>query len=169
MSTNEVTPTSSRKDDHIHINLDQDVSSSLTTGLEHFHFVHQALPELDLDRVDLSQTLFHRHLQAPILISSMTGGTEEAARINRVLATVAQATGVAMGLGSQRAALETPELAPTFQVRRYAPDILLFANLGAVQLNYAYTVDHCKQAVDMVEADGLILHLNALQEAIQPE
>lgn len=166
---NEVAPISSRKSDHIHINLDKDVSSTLSTGLEHFHFIHQALPELNLDQVDLTQTLFHRHLKAPILISSMTGGTEEAARINRILSTAAQASGVAMGLGSQRAALEQPDLAATYQVRRYAPDILLFANLGAVQLNYAYTVDHCKRVVDMVEADALILHLNALQEAIQPE
>ena len=165
----EVSPTSSRKDDHIHVNLEQDVSSSLTTGLQRFHFIHQALPERDLEQVDLSQTLFNRQVQAPILISSMTGGSEEAARINQVLAAAAQATGLAMGLGSQRAAIETLELAPTFQVRRYAPDILLFANLGAIQLNYGYTLEHCQRAVDMIEADALILHLNALQEAIQPE
>ncbi len=165
---NEVSSISSRKSDHIQINLENDVRSTLTTGLEHFHFIHQALPELNLDEIDMNQTLFQRRVQAPILISSMTGGTSEAARINQVLARAAQATGVAMGLGSQRAALEQPDLAPTFQIRRYAPDILLFANLGAVQLNYSYTVDHCKRAVDMVEADALILHLNPLQEAVQP-
>lgn len=160
---------SARKSDHLRINLEKDVRSSLTTGLEQYHFIHQALPELNLEEIDLSQTIFGRVLQAPILISSMTGGTLEAARINRTLALAAQEAGVAMGLGSQRAGIEHPELASTFQVRNYAPDILLFANIGAVQLNYAYTVEHCKAAVEMVEADGLYLHLNPLQEALQPE
>lgn len=159
----------SRKSDHIRINLEEDVRSSLTTGLERYRFVHQALPELSCSQIDLSQRLFGKTLKAPILISSMTGGTEQAAQINRTLAMAAQHTGVAMGLGSQRVGIETPELADTFRVRKYAPDILLFANLGAVQLNYSYTVEHCQQAVDMIEADGLILHLNPLQEALQPE
>lgn len=160
---------SSRKSDHIRINLEEDVRSSLTTGLENYRFIHQALPEIDLDQVDLKQVLFNKTPLAPILISSMTGGTEEAGRINRILAEAAQETKVAMGVGSQRAALEDEHSAETFRVRRFAPDILLLANLGAVQLNYGYTVDHCKRAVDMIEADALILHLNALQEAVQPE
>lgn len=164
-----VTPISSRKADHIRINLEEDVRSGLTTGLERYRFIHQALPELDLNMVDLGQSLFGRRLKAPILISSMTGGTDEATRINRTLAEAAQAVGVAMGLGSQRAALEHPELAASFQVRAYAPDVLLFANLGAVQLNYHYTVEHCQKAVDMLAADALILHLNPLQEAVQFE
>lgn len=160
---------SSRKLDHIRINLEEDVRSSITTGLERYRFVHQALPELNLEAIDLKQQIFGKLLNAPILISSMTGGTEQAALINRTLAEAAQEARVAMGLGSQRAGIEHPELAVTFQVRRYAPDILLFANLGAVQLNYQYTLEHCKIAVDMVEADALILHLNPLQEALQPE
>jgi isopentenyl-diphosphate delta-isomerase len=160
---------SSRKSDHIRINLEKDVQSGLTTGLERYRFIHMALPELDLEAVDLSQTLFGRHLRAPILISSMTGGTEEAGAINRTLAEAAQVTGIAMGLGSQRAAIEHEELAATFQVRVMAPDALLFANLGAIQLNYRYGVDECRRAVEMIEADALILHLNALQEAVQPE
>lgn len=164
-----VTGIGSRKADHIRINLEEDVRSGLTTGLERFRFIHRALPELDLDSIDLSQSLFDRTLQAPLLISSMTGGTDQAAEINRRLAEAAQHTRIAMGLGSQRAAIEHPELQATFQVRRYAPDILLFANLGAVQLNYSYGLDQCRQAVEMVEADALILHLNALQEAVQPE
>ncbi|MBI5932215.1 MAG: type 2 isopentenyl-diphosphate Delta-isomerase [Chloroflexi bacterium] len=156
-----------RKADHIKINLEQDVRSALTTGLEDFCFVHEALPELDLNRLDASLRLFSRRLAAPILVSSMTGGTEEAETINLRLAEAAQEVGVAMGVGSQRAALEHPEQAATFQVRRVAPDILLFANLGAVQLNYGYTLDHCRRAVDMIQADALILHLNPLQEAVQ--
>lgn len=160
---------SSRKSDHIRINLDEDVRSGLTTGLERYRFVHRALPEIDLETVDLAFPLFKRGLRAPILISSMTGGTEEAQRLNRTLAEAAQATGIAMGLGSQRAAIEHPDLAETFRIRQFAPDILLFANLGAVQLNYGYGIDECRRAVDMLEADALILHLNAVQEAVQPE
>lgn len=164
-----VTPIGARKADHIRINLEEDVRSGLTTGLERFQFIHQALPELDLDAVDLGVELFGRHLQAPLLISSMTGGTDQAGAINRTLAEAAQACGIAMGVGSQRAALEQPELAASFQVRRQAPDILLLANLGAIQLNYGYGVEHCRQAVEMIAADALILHFNALQEAVQPE
>ncbi|MBP1694772.1 MAG: fni, partial [Chloroflexi bacterium] len=158
-----------RKSDHIRINLEEDVRSGVTTGLEGYRFVHRALPDLNLNEVKLSQRLFGKNLLAPILISSMTGGNEEAAAINRLLAEAAQATGIAMGLGSQRAAIEQPDLAPTFQVRQVAPDILLFANLGAVQLNYDYGIAECQRAVDMIQADALILHLNALQEAVQPE
>lgn len=164
-----VTPLTSRKADHIRINLEEDVRSGLTNGLERYRFPHRALPELNLEEIELGQELFGRRVRAPLLISSMTGGTPEAAALNRTLAEAAQITGIAMGVGSQRAALEHPELAATYQVRRQAPDILLFANLGAVQLNYGYDVEHCQRAVEMIEADALILHLNALQEAVQPE
>ncbi|MFT3894772.1 MAG: type 2 isopentenyl-diphosphate Delta-isomerase [Anaerolineales bacterium] len=163
-----VAPIDQRKSDHIKINLEQDVRSALTTGLENYHFTHEALPELDLNRIDPSLSLFGKRLAAPILISSMTGGTEEAGEINQRLAEAAQEVGVAMGVGSQRAALEHPEQIPTFSItRKVAPDILLFANLGAVQLNYGYGIDHCRRAVDMIQADALILHLNPLQEAVQ--
>jgi isopentenyl-diphosphate delta-isomerase len=165
----EVTGTTARKADHIRINLEEDVRSGLTTGLERYRFVHQALPELDLAEVDSRVAWFGKTLRSPLLISSMTGGTETARAINQTLAEAAQATGIAMGLGSQRAALEDPSLVPTFQVRAVAPDVLLLANLGAVQLNYGYGVDQCRRAVDMIEADALILHFNALQEAVQPE
>lgn len=160
---------SSRKADHIEINLDQDVSSGLTNGLENYSFLHNALPEISLDSVDLTQNLFGKLLLSPILISSMTGGTKKGALVNRNLALAAQEVGAAMGLGSQRVALEHPETIATFQIRKYAPDILLFANLGAVQLNYGYGIEHCQRAVEMIEADALILHLNPLQEALQPE
>jgi isopentenyl-diphosphate delta-isomerase len=161
--------TVARKADHIRINLEEDVRSGLTSGLERYRFVHQALPELNLAEVDLRVTLFGKPLQVPLLISSMTGGTQQARDLNRTLAAAAQSAGIAMGLGSQRAAIENPDLAPTFQVRDVAPDVLLFANLGAVQFNYGYGIDQCRRAVDMLEADALILHLNALQEAVQPE
>ena len=163
-----VAPIDQRKADHIKINLEKDVPSALTTGLENYHFTHAALPELDLNRIDTTLSLFGKQLAAPILISSMTGGTEEAGEINQRLAEAAQEVGIAMGVGSQRAALEHPEQTPTFSItRKVAPDILLFANLGAVQLNYGYTIDHCRRAVDMIGADALILHFNPLQEAVQ--
>jgi len=162
-----VAPIDQRKADHIKINLEQDVRSALTTGLENYHFIHEALPELDLNRLDTTVNLFGKRLAAPILISSMTGGTAEAETINLRLAEAAQEMKIAMGVGSQRAAIEHPEQAKTFQVRRVARDILLFANLGAVQLNYGYGIDQCRRAVDMIQADALILHLNPLQEAVQ--
>ncbi|HKZ69899.1 MAG TPA: type 2 isopentenyl-diphosphate Delta-isomerase [Anaerolineales bacterium] len=169
----EVTPeprTVSRKDDHIRINLEKDVQfRGLTTGLERYRFRHTALPELDLADVSIATRLFNKPLAAPILISSMTGGTDRANEINRTLAQAAQAANVAMGLGSMRAALERPDTAHTFQVRGLAPDILLFANLGAVQFNYGYTADHCRRVVDLAQADALVLHFNAVQEAVQPE
>ncbi|MBI5566242.1 MAG: type 2 isopentenyl-diphosphate Delta-isomerase [Chloroflexi bacterium] len=159
-----------RKADHIRINLDEDVGfDRLTVGFEQYRFIHQALPELDLKAVSLATRLFHKSLQAPVLISSMTGGTGQARQINLNLAQAAQHYGVAMGLGSQRAGIQHPEVADTFKVRSVAPDILLFANLGAVQFNYGYDVEHCYEAVQMIEADALILHLNPLQEAVQPE
>lgn len=164
-----VTQTSSRKSDHIRINLEENVSSGLTTGLESYRFIHQALPEINLEDVSLELDLFGKRLKAPVLISSMTGGTSQAGVLNHRLAEAAQECGIAMGLGSQRAAIEQPDLAETYRVRDIAPDVLLFANLGAVQLNYSYGVDECRRAIEMIEADALILHLNALQEAVQPE
>ncbi len=159
-----------RKADHIRINLDEDVGfEHLSVGFERYRFVHQALPEIDLAEVDLSTVFLGKALKAPLLISCMTGGTEQARLINRNLAAAAQQFGVAMGLGSQRAGLIHPEKADTFKVRDVAPDILLLANLGAVQFNYGYGIDECRRAVDMIEADALVLHLNPLQEAVQPE
>lgn len=163
------TQISKRKSDHIQINLDRDVQSALTTGLEDYRLIHQALPELSINDVDPSQSLFGKRLAVPVLVSSMTGGTDHGRRINRNLAAAAQEVGAAMGVGSQRAAIQDPGLAKTFQVRKFAPDILLFANLGAVQLNHGFGIEECRKAVDMIEADGLILHLNPLQEALQPE
>jgi len=163
-----VAPIDQRKADHIKINLEQDVRSALTSGLERYRFIHEALPELDLEAVDLTLDLFGKKLNAPILVSSMTGGTEEARTINQRLAEAAREAGVAMGVGSQRAALEDPSLAGTFSItRKVAPEILLFANLGAVQLNNGYGLDECRRAVEMIQADALILHLNPLQEAVQ--
>jgi len=162
--------TESRKVDHIKINLEKDVQfPHLTTGLEKYRFMHQALPELDLDEIDTTQTLFNKTLNAPVLISSMTGGAAMAQQLNENLAIIAQEHGFAMGVGSQRAAIEDATLAESFRIRQFAPDALLFANIGAVQLNYGYGAAECREAIDMIEADALILHFNVLQEAVQPE
>jgi len=159
-----------RKSDHIRINLQEDVDfRHISTGFEQYRFVHCALPDFSLEDVDTSTILLGKRLEVPLLISSMTGGTPEAGVINERLAEAAQAAGIGMGLGSQRAAIENPALADTYRVRHTAPDILLMANLGAVQLNYGYGPDECRRAVEMVEADALILHLNPLQEVLQPE
>jgi len=139
-----------------------------TTGLERYRFVHHALPEMSLEEVDTSTSFLGRRLRAPLLISAMTGGVALAGEINRRLAWAAQELGLAMCLGSQRAAVEDPSLLETYQVRQVAPDILLFANLGAVQLNYGYGIKECLWAVESVGADALVLHLNPLQEALQP-
>ena len=165
-----LTKTQKRKKEHLEICLDtESVTSASGTGLSRYRFVHNALPELDIDKIDLSTTFLGKRLQAPILISSMTGGFDLARKVNRNLAAAAQSLGLAMGVGSQRVAVEEPSAAGSFEVRDVAPDILLFGNLGAVQLNYGYTVEHCRRAVSMIGADALILHLNVLQEAVQPE
>ncbi|HJX38605.1 MAG TPA: type 2 isopentenyl-diphosphate Delta-isomerase [Anaerolineae bacterium] len=156
-----------RKLDHLRICLDKSPQSTLTTGFERYRFVHQALPEVDLEAVDLSCQLLGKSLRAPLIISCMTGGTAEAEHVNLSLAEAAQQLGLAMGVGSQRAALEDSSLAYTYQVRKVAPDILLLANLGAVQLNYGYGAEDCQRAVEMIHADALVLHLNPLQECLQ--
>lgn len=164
-----VTDVSSRKTDHIRINLDENVTSGIKTGLEKLRFTHQALPEINLEDIETSQQLFGKQVRFPLLISSMTGGSANAKPINQILAAAAQEFGLVMGLGSMRAAIEKPDTVDTYQVRKFAPDILLFANLGAVQLNYEYGVEHCKRVVDLAQADALVFHLNPLQEALQPE
>ncbi|WP_412768534.1 type 2 isopentenyl-diphosphate Delta-isomerase [Leptolyngbya sp. KIOST-1] len=157
-----------RKADHLRICLEGPVQcTQVTTGLEHYRFTHCCLPELDWQDIDISTTFLGHRLGAPLLISSMTGGTDAAHQINRRLAIAAQRYGLAMGVGSQRVGVENPALMETFAVRSLAPDILLLANLGAVQLNYGYGLDQCRRVVDQLEANALILHLNPLQEAVQ--
>lgn len=158
-----------RKKDHIEINIKENVQSGLKTGFERIQFVHEALPELDYKNIDITTTFLDKKLQAPLLISSMTGGTSRAKEINYRLAKVAQQKGIAMGLGSMRVLLKEPDMLKTFSVRHIAPDIFLLANLGAVQLNYGVTPKECQQLVDAVQANALILHLNVLQELAQPE
>lgn len=162
--------TEGRKLDHVRIVLGEDVSAKgVVTGFAAYRLPHTALPELDLAEIDTRTTFLGKAVSAPLLISSMTGGAQATAPINTALAEAAQHLGLAMGVGSQRAAVVDQRLAETYQVRRVAPSIPLLANLGAVQLNYGFGIDHCRRAIEMIEADALILHLNPLQEAVQPE
>jgi isopentenyl-diphosphate Delta-isomerase len=160
--------TRDRKAEHIELALDPR-SQLRPSAFDAWRLEHQALPEIDLADVDCATTFLGRELAMPLLVSCMTGGTPQAAQINRNLALGAEAAGVALGVGSQRKAIEDPSLAATFRVREVAPSVPLLANLGAVQLNYGFGVAECRQAVEMIGADALVLHLNPLQEALQPE
>ncbi len=158
----------SRKEQHIRICAeDAAVQSPVTNGLDRYGFSHEAVPEVNLREISLKTRLLRKTLNAPVLISPMTGGTPLAQQINLNLAEAAEHLGIAMGVGSQRSGIVNADLAATYQVRKKAPSIFLFANLGAVQLNYGYGVGECRKAVEMIEADALFLHLNPLQEALQ--
>lgn len=157
-----------RKNDHLDIVLDPArARTQATTGLEHYRFEHCALPELDLDAIDLRTRLVGRPLRAPLLVSSMTGGALRASRINIHLVEAAQELGIALAVGSQRVAIEAGvDHGLTRELRRHGPDVALLANIGAAQLS-AGGVAVAQRAVDMIEADALIVHLNPLQEALQ--
>ncbi|MEM7589480.1 MAG: type 2 isopentenyl-diphosphate Delta-isomerase [Myxococcota bacterium] len=159
-----------RKLQHINI-IQQDAHVDRNHNyFDQIHLTHRALPEIDLDAVDTHVEFMGKRLTFPLLISCMTGGDHEQLHtINRNLATAAQQAGVAMGVGSQRVMFTHPEAQKSFQLREYAPSTLLFANLGAIQLNNGMDASSCQQALDVVGADALCLHLNPLQEAVQPE
>ncbi len=163
-----IDPTRDRKAEHIELALESGAQLG-TSAFEDYYLEHQALPELDYAKVTTATEFLGKRLEAPLVISCMTGGTPEAARLNEHLAIGAQEAKVALGVGSQRKAIEDPSQAATFAVRRHLPSVPLLANLGAVQLNYGFGVAECQQAVQMIEADALVLHLNPLQEALQPE
>ena len=157
-----------RKAEHIRLALSEQMQLG-AHFFDRFSFEHRALPEIDFRDVDTSVEFLGKRLEAPFLISCMTGGTPAATQINRNLAEAAERTGVAFGVGSQRKALEDPETAASFEVRSVAPTVPVLANLGAVQLNYGCGIEECRRVVDMIDADALVFHLNPLQEAIQPE
>ena len=162
-------PPAGEKEQQLDICVNEDVSPWKTSGFDAFHFTHHALPEIDLDEVRIDTQFLGRSLAAPICIAPMTGGYDTGAQVNKNLAQAAQEMGLMMSVGSQKVAIENPELAATFQVRDVAPDIMLFANLGAVQLNYGYGAKECARCVEMIGADGLMLHLNPLQEALKDD
>ncbi len=141
-----------------------------STGFEDVHFIHQALPEIDRDKIHLNTEVFHHTFSAPILVGAITGGTHQATKINRCIAEAVEELRLGMGVGSQRAAIEEAKLEPTYRiVRERAPSAFLIANIGAPQLVQGYGVKEAEKAVEMIEADALAIHLNPLQEAVQPE
>jgi isopentenyl-diphosphate delta-isomerase len=157
-----------RKGDHIRLCLEPG-SQAMGSVFEKYRLPYVALPEMQLEDVDTSYDLFGKTLSMPLIIASMTGGSEHGRTINTNLAIAAEQCGVAMGLGSQRIGLEKQDAKDTFQlVRKHAPHAFIMANMGAVQLNYGHTIDSYRKIVDMVQADALYLHLNPLQEALQP-
>jgi len=160
-----------RKKEGIDIPLQKNVQAKNTsTYLEHVRLVHNALPELDYDEIDTSITFLKKKFSAPIIIDSMTGGTDEATVINGRLGELAEKYGFGMGLGSQRAGLKSEELAATYSIaRKNAPNAFLIANIGGAQLSKGLTVDEAKRIVKMIGANALVVHLNPLQELIQPE
>ena len=160
-----------RKEEHVQICLEEKVKArDVTTGLEDVHLVHRALPEISWKRIDLSTTFFGHVFAAPIIVEAMTGGTEKALEINAAVAQAVEELGLGLGVGSQRIALEDSSLEETFNVaRKKAPNAFLIANLGAPQFAKDYGVKEALKAVEMIEADALAIHLNPLQEAVQPE
>ena len=164
-----------RKAEHVNIALGQDVSAPQRANWSDIQFVHQALPEVDLDEIDTSVNFLGRTLRYPIFISSLTGGHPDVASINRNLARVAERYGLALGVGSQRAAIANPDVASTYAVtRENAPNAFLIANIGAPQLivqarHPAFTLEQVNRAIDMIGANALAVHMNSLQEAAQPE
>ncbi len=157
-----------RKSEHIALSLKEEaLGEGITNGFDLYRFQHNALPEIDFEAIDISSTFFDQHLRTPFLISSMTGGAEMAEKINRNLAIAAEQQGWVFALGSTRVMLESEKFRQSFQVREYAPNTPIIANLGAVQLNYGVTVDQVKQIVEWTDANALVLHLNTIQEVIQ--
>jgi isopentenyl-diphosphate delta-isomerase len=167
ISTTAAKPLAHPKDRHLDVCMQPEVEYAKSNGFVHFELHHSALPELDLGAVSLQSTLLGKAIGAPLMIAPMTGGTPRARVLNRRLARAAARWNIPMGVGSQRVAIEDPTLADTFRIRDLAPEIPLFANLGAGQLVAGWGVAEALQAIEMIEADGLFIHLNPLQEAIQ--
>lgn len=170
-SRNPSRTTPSRKKQHVNITLTKDVRfRTKTTGLEHLEFVHNALPEVHFSEIDTTTSFLGRQLNLPLMVSCMTGGYADALTINRELAEVAQEIGIAMGVGSQRQALEDKTYHRTFSVvREAAPDIPIVGNIGASEVARMESVDSIQRLVDLIKADAFAVHLNPLQEFLQPE
>jgi isopentenyl-diphosphate delta-isomerase len=163
--------TQRRKADHIRICMDEkSQAKKASAGFEDIHFIHKALPEINKQEINLSTNFFGHKFSAPLIVGAITGGTTQAEKINATIAEAVEELQLGMGVGSQRAAIEDKNLAKTFAVaRKQAPHAFLIANIGGVQLVHGYSVKEAKKAIDMIQADAIAIHLNALQEAVQPE
>lgn len=143
---------------------------NVTTGFEDTSFIHRALPEIDREKIDLTTRVFGHKFAAPLLVGAITGGTQMATKINATIAEAVEQLGLGMGVGSQRAALEDKKVEETFAIaRKKAPKAFLIANIGGVQLKNGYGVQEIQKVVDMIDANAVAIHLNALQETAQPE
>ncbi|MEM3577789.1 MAG: type 2 isopentenyl-diphosphate Delta-isomerase [Candidatus Bathyarchaeia archaeon] len=160
-----------RKTEHIKISLNMDTQAKgITTGFEDIHLIHRALPQVNKEKVNLETRVFNHKFAAPIIVGALTGGTQEATKINATIAAAVEELGLGMGVGSQRAAIEDKRFEETFRItRKKAPTAFLIANIGGVQLVHGYGVKEAKKAIEMIDADAIAIHLNPLQEAIQPE
>ena len=160
-----------RKADHIEICLKETVQASkITTGFEDVLLVHKAIPELDRQKIDISTKIFDYNFSAPFFVGAMTGGTDKATKINIALAEAVEELHIGMGVGSQRIAIDNPKVEHSFSVvREKAPTAFILANIGGPQLVSKYGVKEAKKAIKMVKSNALAIHLNPLQEAIQPE
>lgn len=157
-----------RKQRHIRLSLEENVQADIGTGFEDCSLIHRALPEIDLDDVATEIELFGRTLSSPLIVSAITGGTEEAKEINQTLASVVQELGLGIGVGSQRIAIEDPSVKHTFSiVREEAPSAMVMANMGCPQLSLGWGVVEARRCVEMIDADALAIHMNPLQEAVQ--
>ena len=163
--------TGKRKEDHIRICLgNQAQARNATAGFEDIQLVHRALPEVNKAKIDLSTFFLGKKFRAPIIVGAMTGGTEQATQINASIAQAVEKLGLGMGVGSQRAAIEDKKLEETYAIaRKMAPNAFLIANIGGVQLVHGYGLKEVRKVVEMIDADAVAVHLNALQEAVQPE
>jgi len=157
-----------RKSRHLDVSLKEDTQSTIGTGFADIQLIHRSLPEMNLEDVETETTIFGHRLSAPFIVSAMTGGTEEAARINKNLADAVELLGIGMGVGSQRIALEDPSREYSFRiVRERAPTAFIMGNIGCPQLAVSYGVEEARKCVEMVDADVLAIHMNPLQETIQ--
>jgi isopentenyl-diphosphate delta-isomerase len=163
--------TEKRKAEHIRICLEQKAQArKATAGFEDIQLIHRALPEIDREEINLSTSFLGKKFSAPLIVGAMTGGTEEATQINAAIAEAVETLGLGMGVGSQRAAIEDQKLEKTYAIaRKKAPNAFLIANIGGVQLVHGYGIKEVRKVVEMIDANAVAIHLNALQEAVQPE
>ncbi len=157
-----------RKKEHLNIAL-SDKAQVGESGFSFYRFIHNALPEVDFRKIDTSTVFLGKKISYPFFISCMTGGILEGGKLNRNLARAAQKFNIPMGVGSQRIAIEHRDLEKFFKIRKYAPSIPILANIGLVQLNYGFGLKEFQDCIDMIGADALVVHINPIQEAVQPE